>query len=106
MAISFDPTVNAGHLLTFFGFVVGGIAFAWATRSDIRVVSVRQEAHGKALEKLDSHMSKMTEVLVKSGRIEERQVALTERMQEQDKKIERNTDDIADLRRGKVKSGS
>ncbi len=61
-----DWTVNFGHLLTFAGFILGGLSFVYALRQDIRLLSARMAAVEKAIEKMES-------VLERLARQEERQ---------------------------------
>lgn len=49
--LSFDPTINAGHLLTFAGFLLAGFA-GWTTL-DKRVVVLEEGRKGQ--EQVDRH---------------------------------------------------
>ena len=59
--IKFDSTINLGHILTFLGFMVAGLA-AWTTL-DKRVVVLEENKKSQAqmLEKIDLKLDRLVE---------------------------------------------
>ena len=59
--IKFDSTINLGHILTFLGFMVAGLA-AWTTL-DKRVVVLEEskKAQAQMLEKMDLKLDRLVE---------------------------------------------
>jgi hypothetical protein len=84
--VAFDNTVNLGHIISFVGFVVGGLGVVWTMRHDI--VGIKTE-----MTSMQAELSKITDVLVASARQDEKLTA-------QDKRMNRIDEEIADLRRG------
>lgn len=37
--MTFDATINLGHILTFIGFAIGGLGVIWALKSDVKVLT-------------------------------------------------------------------
>lgn len=61
MAPKFDPTINLGHLLTFGGVILTGVAAYYSVKSDLSVMDTR-------LKSVEGIMVKMTEMLVTDAR--------------------------------------
>jgi len=65
--------VNLGNVLTIVAFFVGGLAFVYTLRGDVRMQAGR-------LESLEREVVKMRDVLVQIARQEERLTAMDQRM--------------------------
>lgn len=63
--MTFDWTVNIGHLITAGGLVLGAAGIVWALRTDVRVLSAR-------IGSIEAQMLKIADVLVHIGRQDER----------------------------------
>jgi hypothetical protein len=63
--ITFDPSISAGTILTFFGFVVGGLGVVYTLRSEVRGLVDR-------MVDVESELRKMSDVLVAIARQDER----------------------------------
>lgn len=73
--MTFDPTITLGSVLTLAGFVLGGIAFVYAIRSDVVKIGVRESQFRERLAALESDLKKMTDLLVAIARQDERMKA-------------------------------
>lgn len=85
--VSFDPTINLGHILTVVVVGVGGLGVVWTLLA--------------RMEGVEKQISNITTLLVADARHDERLTA-------QDKRLNTMADDIAALRRGEgliVKKG-
>jgi len=74
--MSIDWSLNLGHLLTIFGFVIGGLTFAMTIRGDVTSLKVTEENNKAALatrlEVVERDMRRITEVLVELAAQDER----------------------------------
>ena len=52
MGVALDMSINLGHVLTLAGFLVGGAAFVWAVKSDVRVINTQIASIGDAVKEL------------------------------------------------------
>ena len=73
--MTFDATINLGHILTFLGFVIGGLGVAYAMREEVRTLAgdmtdVKQE------------LKKLSDVLIALARQDEQFKALTRRLEQ------------------------
>lgn len=59
----FDATINLGHLLTFFGFAIGGLGVIWALKSDVKVMTNQFEQLGDRLRGLEKKWDKVADAL-------------------------------------------
>jgi hypothetical protein len=73
----FDPTVNLGHLLTFFGFILAGYAAFTAVKSELSTQGVRVASMEKQVERITEVMvitatsqSEITELRRRLDRLE------------------------------------
>lgn len=73
--MTFDATINLGHILTFVGMVGGGFAAAIVLRGQVTEI-----IHRVSL--IERELEKMTEVLVAIGRQDEKVAALDRRIDE------------------------
>lgn len=76
MAIEVDWTISIGNLLTMGAFAAGGIGFVIAVRRDVAILSAR-------LTPIESAVLKLTDILERIGRQDERLKAV-------ERDIERN----------------
>lgn len=82
-----DFTVNLGNLLTIIAFLVGGTSFIQIMKGQVSYLASR-------LEVVEVELKKLSEILVKLGRQDERLTAM-------DKRVMAIENDLRDLRRGK-----
>ena len=75
MSIGFNPTVDISSLITFFGFVIGGLSVVVTLRSEVRTLS------GRIL-MMERELAKMAEILVAIGRQDERLNSLEMRLED------------------------
>lgn len=61
--MSFDASINLGHLLTFFGFVIGGLGVIWALKSDVRLLTKELESMTGRLGGLEKKWEKVADAL-------------------------------------------
>lgn len=71
--IKFDPTINAGHILTMLAFAGTGFAAYYNLKGDLSVVDQRLKA-------VEVYMLKMTDMLVADARQDARIGVLEKRM--------------------------
>jgi hypothetical protein len=69
----FDPTVSLGNLIALFGFLAAGTAAFYAMKADIHGLLSRVGG-------MESHLSKLTDVIVADARHEARLDALEHRV--------------------------
>ena len=63
--MTFDWTINVGHLITAGGLVIGACGIIWALRSDVKVLATR-------IGSIELQILKVADVLVHIGRQDER----------------------------------
>jgi hypothetical protein len=73
-------TINLGNVLTIISFLIGGTAFAYTIRGDVRL-------HGQRLGLLESEIRSLREVVVSVARQDERLVAMETRLNEHGKRL-------------------
>lgn len=71
--IQFDPTINLGHLVTFAGFVIGGLGVVFTLRAEVRGLT------GRIID-VETELRKMSDVLVTLGRQDEQIKAVHHRL--------------------------
>lgn len=97
--VSFDPSINMGHVITIVTVLVSGYGVVVSQRKDSEA---RDQLLALRMDAVEKSMGKITDLLVLHGRMEERQNALDARLNAQ-------SAEITDLRHGKgfiVKAGS
>lgn len=72
MPVAFDKTINLGHILTFIGFVLGGVSVVMALKSDIAAVSHDTKNLSDKITGIERTVDRLTEVLVTLGKQEVR----------------------------------
>jgi hypothetical protein len=72
--MTFDATINLGHILTFFGFVIGGLGVIWALKSNVQILSGKIEGVTNRLtsmeEKWESVPAVLTDLAVQKVRLD------------------------------------
>lgn len=71
--IQFDSTVNLGQLVTFLGFVIGGLGVVFTLRAEVRGLT----SH---ITDVEAELKKMSDVLVTLGRQDEQIKAVHHRL--------------------------
>lgn len=61
--MTFDATINLGHVLTFIGFAIGGLGVIWALKSDVRLLASELESMTKRLGGLETKWEKVADAL-------------------------------------------
>jgi hypothetical protein len=74
-AARFDPTVNLGHLLTFGGFIIGGLAAFYSVKSELEHV-------GSRVQRVEVSVMRVEQLLVSGAKQE---VEITELRRRLDK---------------------
>lgn len=80
--MTFDPTITLGTVLTLAGFILGGMAFVYAIRSDVAQLGTRESQFRERLDALETEFKKMTDVLVQIARQDERMRAHESRLED------------------------
>ena len=75
MSVGFNPTIDLSSLITFFGFVIGGLGVVFTLRSEVRSLSGRMMM-------MEKELAKMAEILVAIGRQDERLNGLEARLED------------------------
>ena len=75
MSVGFNPTIDLSSLITFFGFVIGGLGVVFTLRSEVRSLSGRMIM-------MEKELAKMAEILVAIGRQDERLNGLEARLED------------------------
>jgi len=75
VSIGFNPTIDLSSLITFFGFVIGGLGVVFTLRSEVRSLSGRMLM-------MEKELAKMAEILVAIGRQDERLNSLGARLED------------------------
>lgn len=63
--MTFDWSINVGHVLAAFGFILGASGIVWALRGDMKVLASR-------LTSVEATVIKLADILIQIGRQEER----------------------------------
>lgn len=61
--MTFDATINLGHILTFLGFAIGGLGVIWALKSDVRLLTKELETMTRRLGGLETKWEKVADAL-------------------------------------------
>ena len=73
MSVSFDPSISLGSLLTIGGFIVGGLGFVFAVKSDVRNVTTRFDQTSKysnaQIDDLKQDVKELNKMTTELGRI-------------------------------------
>lgn len=72
MSVTFERTINLGHMLTFAGFVIGGVSMVMALKADIALVSRDARNLGDKIISIEKTVDRLTDVLVTLGKQEVR----------------------------------
>jgi hypothetical protein len=82
LMVTFDATINLGHIITFFGFIVGGLLVVWALKYDVRYLSSRMEIvegrFGSVEGKLERFGTAITALAVQEERMNNIEKRLTD----------------------------
>lgn len=71
--VTFDTSINLGQLVTFFGFVIGGLGVVFALRHDVRTL-------GNRMVSVEEELKKMTDVMVTLARQDEQFKSVNRRL--------------------------
>lgn len=85
--VTFDNTINLGHVLTFVGFVVTGIGGYFALKGRLQRIEWSNNRQSKMIDGLQTEIKKITDVLIALAKFEERMVALRQDVQELKKDV-------------------
>jgi len=85
--ITFDTSVNLGHLIQVGVIAVGGLGVIWAMRGDLKAL-------GGRMTDVEASLLKVEQILITTARQDEKII-------QQDKRIGRLEDELSDLRRGR-----
>lgn len=77
--MTFDTTINLGQLVTFFGFVIGGLGVVFALRHDVRNL-------GGRMTNVEAELRKMTDVMVTLARQDEQFKSVNRRLESLERK--------------------
>lgn len=61
--MTFDATINLGHILTFLGFALCGLGFIWALKTDVRLMSGQFKDLGERLKGLEQKWDKVADAI-------------------------------------------
>ena len=75
-------SLNIGQIITLAAYLIGGVAFVMALKSDVRAVNVDVGNLKNAVEAIEKDITKLTDVLVSLGRQDERLNAMDQRIDE------------------------
>ncbi len=78
--MSFDWSINIGHIFTFIGFVIGGTGVVVALRMDIRMLATQMENIVDRLKATESALIKMADIMVQIARQQEQINAIDRRL--------------------------
>lgn len=83
MGVAVDWTISVGNLLTLGGFVFGGVGFVVAVRRDVAVLSTK-------LKPLEAAVLKLTDILERLARHDERLKAVERDLERNDSRKQRS----------------
>lgn len=83
-----DMTVSLGNILTIVSMIVAVISFAFILRSQIKEVALEQLDLKEDTKDIKKDLTKITEILIAQGRLDERVTAMDQRMVHQGKRID------------------
>lgn len=78
--MTFDWSINVGHVLAAIGFILGASGVVWALRGDMKVLANR-------LTSVEATVIKLADILIQIGRQEER-------LNSHDRRITKLEDDV------------
>ena len=62
--MNFDWTISIGHILTFAGFIFGGLGFVYAMRYEVRRVADGVEAMKERMKSVEKKMDNVSDAMV------------------------------------------
>ena len=80
----FDLSISLGNLMTIVSFIIGGVSFVYAIKSDTRVLATR-------LGNLEEDVKKMSDVLVELAKTDGRMNLIEDRIFAQGKRLDEAT---------------
>ena len=80
----FDLSISLGNLMTIVSFIIGGVSFVYAIKSDTRVLATR-------LGNLEEDVKKMSDVLVELAKTDGRMNLIEDRILAQGKRLDEAT---------------
>jgi esterase/lipase len=83
-----DMTVSLGNILTIVSMMVAVISFAFILRSQIKEVALETMDLKEDAKDIKKDLTKITEILIVQGRLDERVTAMDQRMVYQGKRID------------------
>lgn len=78
--MNFDWTINVSHVISFAGFVIGGLAVVFSLRTEIRIMVMRLDQMSASILTLQESMKKLVEVMVTVAKQESRMDAFDRRV--------------------------
>jgi hypothetical protein len=85
-------TVSLGNILTIVSFILGGLAFIWSMKGDLKISSMR-------LTNIEVEITELRKVIVTMARQEERINSMDERLLAQGKRVDAQGDRITSIDR-------
>ncbi|KAL0630334.1 hypothetical protein Q9L58_010820 [Maublancomyces gigas] len=86
------PDDNFGNMLTIATFFVGGIAFVWSMKVDLKANQAANQVMLDSLNErfigMQEEMKKLVEILVNQGKHEERMIAMDARLMNQGRRLD------------------
>lgn len=70
--MNFDWTINISHLVSFFGFVIGGLIVVFALRLEIRIMGLRLTAMEETVKAVQIGQERLVSVMVDLAKQETR----------------------------------
>ena len=80
--MAFDWTINISHIISFAGFVIGGIIVVFALRMEIRIMALRVEKLEVGVTTMQEGMKQLVTVMVELARHEMRVDGIEKRLDE------------------------
>jgi len=92
--ITFNNSIDLGHLVILLGYIVTALAFVFGMRAQLTRVGDRMDGVVERMQAVEGEMKKLTDIAVTLARYDERMLAMTTRLNLMDKRWE-------ELRHGK-----
>jgi hypothetical protein len=84
--ITFNNSIDLGHLVILFGYLVTALAFVFGMRAQLTRVGDRMDGVVERMEAVEGEMKKLTDIAVTLARYDERMLAMTTRLNLMDKR--------------------
>lgn len=85
----FDPTINLGHIFTFFGFLLAAAGAYYGIRMETQAISFKVDATAERVVKMEGRVEEITDLMLVDARREAEIKALRDKVAELNQRVDR-----------------